>query len=321
MKFLAPFRNKTLLMIALLAGACILVRCSQEVGLPAGKIVESYDTASFAVGEVKYGYNNYTEYIVGDAACPIILSSPHGGYEVPANIPDRRTGVTDADLNTQELTRDIANAIYARTGLRPHVIINKLHRRKMDANRAIVEAAEGNNDAEKAWADYHYFIKSARRIVTENVGKGIYFDMHGHGHAINRIEVGYLLTKYDLAKTDDELSLLVNKSSIRAVALGSQLTLAELVRGPSSFGSLLDMSGYNAVPSLDDPQPGVNNDFFEGGYSTQVHGSVNEGTISAIQLECNRPGLRDTDANRKAFAEKMATSIVEYLHVHYNIDL
>lgn len=293
--------------------------CTIDVELPAGAIVEMQDSRVYAAPETVMGHKNYIEYIVGDANSPIILSSPHGGSETPESIPDRKSGVVDPDTNTQELTRDVADEIFKLTGIRPHVVICRLHRKKLDVNRSYAEASDGNADAVKAWNDYHSFIRAASKSVVANRSKGLYLDMHGHGHSISRVEVGYLLDRNDLAKENGEVNEMFVKSSIRALATESSLTFSELLRGAASFGTMLDQNGYRAVPSLSDPQPGISNDFFEGGYSTRLHGSAEAGAISAIQLETYRSGLRDVDQNRKAFAKKMALIIREYLKVHYKI--
>ena len=307
--------------IALFVFLCFVISCSQEIGLPEGKIVTQIscdgNSETLTPGDVVYGSNNYVEFFVGDSDCPIILTAPHGGHDKPSTISDRINGVLIADESTQELTRAIADAIHNLIGKRPHVIINKLHRSKMDANRPVDEAAQGNVEAIKAWEEYHCFIETASSMVQQSVGSGMLWDMHGHGHAINRVEIGYLLNNNDLANSDDILDNLFSASSIHALAVTSDLTFSELIRGPSSFGSLLKTYGFNSVPSTDDPEPGVNNEFFEGGYTTQRHGSLSEGNVSAIQLECNRPGLRDTEQNRKLFAEAMAKAVKDYLITHY----
>ncbi len=95
-----------------------------------------------------WGRNNYVQYIAGDL--PIVISSPHGGYLRPSEIPDRTYGVLAADTNSQEYTLEVAHYLKKLTGRRPHVIINRLHRRKLDANRAIQEAAQGSKWAEQA---------------------------------------------------------------------------------------------------------------------------------------------------------------------------
>lgn len=309
--------------LGLAALLMILTRCSQEVGLPAGRIVNPYDSAGFNPGpaEVIYGSNNYTEYIVGDHKSRIILSAPHGGYEEPESIRDRTSGVTEADRYTQELTRTLADSIFARTGVRPHVIINKLHRKKLDPNRPIGEAAQGDAAAQRAWRDYQFFLSYARARVVEVMGEGLYLDMHGHGHAIQRIEVGYLLDNADLAKSDEQLNALAASTSIRALATRSAIPFSQLIRGPASFGTLLHNAGFAAVPSTQDPHPGIGVEYFEGGYCTQTYGSLKEDGVSAIQLECYRTGLREPEQSRRIFAGKLTDVIIDYFNIHYQVNI
>src|SRR5215510_12609946 len=101
----------------------------------------------YTPGQSYFGRNNYIEYIAGDG--PVILSATHGGSLTPARIPDRTdaacgaTVTTTADLNTRELVIAMQQAIHARSGKFPHVVINNLHRKKLDANRPLGEAACG----------------------------------------------------------------------------------------------------------------------------------------------------------------------------------
>ena len=158
---------RTLRRYGIFAILSLSLSCSQEIGLPPGKFVTvtSCSDGEFSAesGQILYGTDNHTEFVVGDDASPIIITAPHGGYDAPSNIPDRTVGVTDQDLATQELSRDIADAIKEQTGLRPHLIICKLHRKKMDGNRPSGEAAQNNAHALKAWEDYHCFIDQAKK--------------------------------------------------------------------------------------------------------------------------------------------------------------
>ena len=70
--------------------------------------------------------------------------------------------MTARDRNTQELARAVALAIRELCGGVPHVVINRLHRVKLDANREVVEAAQGNPFAERAWKEHHAFIDAAK---------------------------------------------------------------------------------------------------------------------------------------------------------------
>lgn len=287
--------------------AYIIVFCVQLYAQP--------DT-NFNVGQTYFGFNNYTEYIAGDY--PVIIAAPHGGDLKPAEIPDRTYGTTTNDYNTQELSRYFYNEIRLRTGKYPHLIINRLARIKMDANRDSLEAAQGNPLALQAWQDYHYFIDYAKQKITNTYGRGIFLDIHGHGHTIQRIELGYLLSSNDLSKTDNELNSIyyIYKSSIRNLASNSSYNFSTIIRGAISLGNLFAGKGYSSVPSSIYPNPG-SDPYFDGGYSTYRHGSVLGGTIDAIQLEFYRDGIRDTDANARAFAKILDQVINSFLLLHY----
>src|SRR5688572_32407058 len=104
---------------------------------------------TFVPGTPVFGANGYIEYIPGNL--PIIVSAPHGGALIPAAIPLRTAAAcgeddfsTVRDLNTEELARAIQAAFYGRTGKYPHIIINRLHRNRLDANRPVEGAACGN---------------------------------------------------------------------------------------------------------------------------------------------------------------------------------
>jgi len=172
---------------------------------------------NYISGSSYFSENDYVEYIHGNL--PIILSAPHGGEKRPDLIPDRDcTGcVYVNDAYTQELIREVAENIHEKTGCYPYSIISRLHRSKLDANRAIIEAADGNVLAENAWTFYHAHVDSATAFVEQAYGKGIFIDLHGHGHDIQRLELGYLLTKSDLQEEEGSLNNIdfVEKSSIR----------------------------------------------------------------------------------------------------------
>lgn len=287
------------------------------------RITAAYSQA-FIPGQSYFGQNNYIEYIAGNM--PLILSAPHGGYLEPADIPDRDcTGCAYVrDANTQELTRETANAVYALTGCYPHVVINRLHRKKLDANRDLPEAADGDTTAGRAWYEFHTFMDSARAQVLGARGRGLYIDLHGHGHEIQRLELGYLLSQSELQVTDSQIntSFYVAQSSIENLVgnnLGA-LEHADLLRGENSMGQLLADRGYPAVPSQLDPFPDSGEPYFNGGYNTNRYGSANGGTIDGIQIECNFDGVRNNLTNVNRFGDTLAVALVHFLQVHYFTD-
>jgi hypothetical protein len=165
--------------------------------------------------------------------------------------------------------------------------------------------------------EYHSFIEAAKHAVVAEHGTGFYIDLHGHGHPIQRLELGYLLSSSTLALTDEALDAPAheNESGIRMLSQASPATFAEIVRGPASLGALFEAEGFPSVPSPSAPGPD-GAPYFTGGYNTERHGSRHGGPISGVQLEANYIGVRDTQANRERFAAALAAVLDEYLEAH-----
>lgn len=77
-----------------------------------------------------------------------------------------------------------------------------------------------------------------------------------------------------------------------------------------ALGTRLALAGYPAVPSAADPAPNEGAPYFSGGYNTERHESRAGGAVDAVQLECNLAGVRDTPANRRAFADALVTALL-----------
>ncbi len=275
------------------------------------------NVTSYQPGTSYFGRQSYVEYVPGEL--PLILSAAHGGALTPAEIPDRTSGTTVTDTNSGETLLAVREALVERTGKAPHVVISHLRRTKLDPNREIVEAAAGNPFAENAWHEFHAYLEVASATVTKTYGSGCYLDIHGHGHAIARAELGYLLSSTQLNRTDAEINAqgLAAQSSIRALAASSPLPFAQLLRGSTSLGGLMQGQGIRSVPSPGDPSPG-SAEYFTGGYNTRRHGSLAAGrTVSGVQVELPFPGIRDTDANRRTFGHALATAVEAYMTEHF----
>jgi len=265
------------------------------------------------------GRSGYVEYRAGDL--PIVLSVPHGGDMRPSEIPRRPGGVTVRDRETLDLAHRIAGALEELTGGSPHLVIMHLHRQGLDANRELVEAAFGNPFAERAWHEYHGWIEVARDLAVDGHGRGFYVDVHGHGHPVQRVELGYLLTSGDLNRSDAALEGpdAISRSSIRALVETGERPLAEVLRGAASLGELLERRGVRAVPSASDPGPG-SDPYFSGGYSTVRHGSRGGGAVDGVQLEVHGSARR-TESSREAFARAFAQALLEFLEIHAGLTL
>ena len=83
-----------------------------------------------------------------------------------------------ADTNAAKIARTVFNTVMEMTGKTPHLIISHLHRSRLDPNRPVAEAAQGNEEAIRAYDAFHGAIKSAHDSLD---GKpGLHLDFHGY---------------------------------------------------------------------------------------------------------------------------------------------
>lgn len=269
-------------------------------------------------GKACFGRERYVEYIPG--SLPVVISAPHGGREKPSELPDRQEGTFAFDANTQELARAIDDAFVARTGQHAHLVLCLVSRRKVDCNREIAEGASGNPLAERTWKDFQGFIQEARAEVVAKHGQGFYIDLHGHGHPDGRLELGYAHGRTDLGLKDGELGRdeLVAKGTLRWFASKDPVGYPALLHGPRSLGGLLEQAGYPSTPSPAKPLP--DEPFFNGGYNARTH-TANGTRFAGLQIETNSKGVRDTEANRRRFAETLVTQLSLYLDERMGLKL
>lgn len=278
---------------------------------------------TFLAGETYFSKDNYIEYQAGNV--PLILSVPHGGRLEPSELPDRDCldCVYAMDTYTQELARKIREEYFRQTGCYPHVVYNLLHRKKLDMNRDSIEAADSNSKTGEYWLAYHDFINAAKTTIIQTFGKGLFIDLHGHAHTKQRIEYGYLLYGSQLREADSVLNTAkrVSVSSIRNLVPNNlqNISHAELLRGSQALGTLFADRGFPGVPSRQDQFPLADDDYFNGGYNTLVHGSRTSGTMDAIQMELYS-AIRYNTTQRAAFAEEFVTILRQYLQTHYVIN-
>lgn len=272
------------------------------------------------------------EYIAGDKDSKLIITAPHGGKTKPSYVRSRTAGYsygnlpTDPynndksfseteDLNTKDFAETIATAMKAKTGLHPHLIVNYLHRSKLDANRRIEAAAQGDKNAENAWKAFQKYIDDAKQAVNTNHSSGLLIDIHGNGHTPQRTEVGYLIDK-DAFKSNLESQ--VNNTSIKSM-VNASTTLTALIFGEYALGTLLnDKLDVIVTPSKlhTDPSTFTDGLYFEGGYITARHGSKQGGKIAAIQLEFNA-NLRSSDTTRPTYAGLVADALKAYMDKYF----
>ncbi|MCX6145518.1 MAG: hypothetical protein NTZ35_20110 [Ignavibacteriales bacterium] len=263
-------------------------------------------------GQSVFGKNGFIEYVMGNL--PIVISVPHGGYLKPSTIPNRVLGTAGhQDTNTQELAREIIELFRTQTGKVPHVIINRLHRDKLDANRELFDAAQDDPIATEAWNEFHSFIDIAEHRIQQEFGRGLYIDLHGHRHDWQVVELGYLLVSNQLKLSDAELdaSVQLATTSLGLILNDRTTPLSQLVRGPRSLGAALEQEGFTTVPSPELPHPD-GEPYFSGGYNLEQHSAFSGRKAWGIQVELPT-GIREDNARRHAFATAFVKSALGFL--------
>ena len=214
------------------------------------------------------------------------------------------------DGYTKKLTKKLRVELHSRFGAYPYVVVSRLRRSKLDPNRERDQGTFNVPLAAQAWDEYHGFIQQARANITTSHGKGILFDIHGHGKPEQWAMMGYLISGQGLTDgtfTADQTSI---KELVQRSGTGN---LESIVRGGTSFGAYLENEGYAAVPSATHLHPNGAS-FFSGGYITREYGSLNGGTIDAIQIESPFTFRKN---NLDAYVTALGKAIESFVNEHY----
>ncbi|MFP3854923.1 MAG: hypothetical protein ACLFWD_11585 [Anaerolineales bacterium] len=256
---------------------------------------------------------------VRSGTLPLIISVPHGGNLTPGAIPDRTQAVLINDRGSLQAARELDKELKKLTGHHPTLIINHLDRRKLDPNRSLAQGAQGNPIAEAAWRSFHTEIEGAAQSIGDQCASGLILDFHSYGGENWLIQLGYGLDKLALEEEDEDLSKrrFVFGSNLRALALRSDQSLADLVRGEDSLGGRLESDGYRAVPSPTSPQGFYG--YFDGGYISYQHGSHREGTVDAVQVEI--PYSLLSPELQERFISRFAGILRDFLTEHYQLQV
>ncbi|MFL0809739.1 MAG: hypothetical protein K6L76_04935 [Agarilytica sp.] len=292
---------------------------------------------NFTEGQWYYGRNSYTQYRAGNM--PLVLVVSHGGKQLPTEIPNRaNTGQypsfnTSSDTNSRILADSIATQMFEYTGRYPHIVVNDLHRIKLDANRDIGEAALGNSYAERAWEEFNAFIQVGRSESAQTYNYGLVVDVHGYTDSENPntglIQLGYLISNNMLRDdpsapqntiTDEMFDLDASysqNSSIRHLHERSGHSFSTIMRGNYCIGGVFEYGGLPAIPSPLAPHTSPGYQFAGGGYITQTHGSNAGGVVDAIQIEFPFH-LRQTEATATQTGTDTAAVLYNFMLTNYS---
>lgn len=265
--------------------------------------------------------STFITYLPGNM--PLLILVGHGGSERPPGFKVRNCPgtVTVTDSHTLELAAQIMEE-FAVQGLRPFLVTSSLHRSLMDTNRNRAEGTCNDARSGEAWDAFHGAIQRASLQITQTFGRGLLIDLHGHGHEIQRLELGYLLYSDELSVSDS----LMDRNDYHELSSISALytdhypesSFSSLLRGKMALGSLFHDAGFPSVPSETDPHPLTGDPYFSGGYITATYGSLRGGGMDAIQMESNMTGVRDTPENRSRFAKSFSAQVLTFLRTWYS---
>tara|TARA_B100000767_G_scaffold274049_1_gene305916 strand:+ start:484 stop:1404 length:921 start_codon:yes stop_codon:yes gene_type:complete len=270
---------------------------------------------------------DWTEFIdFREGDIPLLIISVHGGNIEPEWIQTRTC--SEATVVRDSYTRDVALQIESELkikGYSPFIILNDLHRKKLDLNRSLNNANCGDQTTRPYWELFHKQVEDFRMEIQNQFGSGLVIDIHGQSHEEQRIELGYLLSSSDLRMNNPIINSLdfKNKSSVKGILNNNlnNLKLIDLLSGEFSMGNFLTLKGYASVPSKEDIAPKQGELYFSGGYNTATYGSRDSGSVDAIQIELNMIGVRDTSENRTIFSKDFAEVLITYLRTYYKSDL
>lgn len=261
-----------------------------------------------------------------ESSLPIVVAAPHGGSEKPAAYADRDcVGNPDwvclADSYTLNVAESITTSLgNANGGKCPWVVISHLHRSKLDPNREVGEAADGDANAVAAYNEFHAFITAAQIKVYNLHGddgdgiKGMLLDLHGYsGTAWNASGAGYTQYGYRLLESTLEQDPLPDSPSGSLTHASQRYGTGGLeyyVRGNGSMGALvpqidnlllvgdLPENCGEPMPSPDIPSPQelcddlglATCDYKSGGYDLSSHeNNIIAGLkMNAVQIELPR---------------------------------
>jgi len=256
---------------------------------------------------------------VSSGDIPLVISAPHGGTLTPNEIPNRScSGITTVrDRNTTELADEIRYQMKQDFGVEPYMVSALIHRKKIDLNRDVDLATCGHTVGKEVWQEYHRKIEEAIQSAIEEYGGAIFIDLHGHGHEIQRLELGYLLNNEELRASYEGMGStedLVEESSLKnLINLIPDIDFQDVLTGEKAFGTIMEDEGIPSVPSLQDPFPYPEEAYFNGGYNTRRYSSDDYPEVFGWQIEAHYNGVRNSDENRNAFAKAFSKAIMVQL--------
>ena len=143
------------------------------------------------------------------------------------------------------------------------------------------------------------------------------------GPHVSPFSRSYLVSGNNLALGSSEINSLDSASTSFASLLHDPRTtagrtLANIVHGANSLGTLISASGYTTVPSSATLHPGEAS-YFSGGFTTSKYGLQLDG-VDAVQLELPA-SIRADQQSVDSAASDIAAALGAFFETNYAIDI
>merc|ERR1719369_263003 len=178
------------------------------------------------------------------------------------------------DAGTREIALMMREHLIAKGGRAPHLVINKMHRVRMEPNSGREKGTRNMTEQLEAYDSLHGCIQ---QLVDTIPKPGLLLDIHGHKNHNNTL-FGYRVMDYRWCTEDGQsqpslLDVKGKSSSIKdLVKRNKDLTLSEVMIGTQSIGARLEKKGFYAIPSPRMPCPGDLR-YYSGGKLVQWYSS------------------------------------------------
>lgn len=218
------------------------------------------------VRDIFYSIAPKNEYIQsGAGSINLLLTAPHGGGMRPVSIPKRKYGKMKMDTYSRRLTRKLLE-LY---DYMPYYVIADIHRSRVDLNRDMDVATQGNEKAEKIWYDWNNIIEQYKRDILIKNKKALYIDIHSKGED-DYFELGYNLSAYSYRRVF--ANELIKGSTLDSL----EHYLKHMLFGSNSLEYNLKSCGYKVL------YPQGDEEYFNGGRDIETFSGNG---LGGIQVE------------------------------------
>ncbi|KAF9129878.1 hypothetical protein BG015_004087 [Linnemannia schmuckeri] len=197
----------------------------------------------FVQNTQKYSFMNMTD--KAKIMSPASFSTPIAPNRTMPQMPARTSGQLILDFNSGINTRYMASSLSYLLSKRPlpadfagppsvqkpipHVVIFRIQRRFVDANRQLamgVGNGKGRKNSVAAWNEFHDLVHSVQALIrhqqlvrrpTCNLqAQGLLLDIHGQTHSHQQLEIGYAIPGPTYRQTNAQLNARINNTMVNA---------------------------------------------------------------------------------------------------------